>query len=357
LTSDPDRIDVAYGLAMPPPGAAQRVAVVYALARLLEAWQAPGAMPSVAHGDLSAKNVLWSLRPAPAVYVLDCDGAALVPAEGEAQLGEGGPGPGALGQEAQAAPPLRATTPNWDDPAAGAQPAPGTGPDRYGLGLAFLRVVGAAHFPVQARQRAASQVSIDLELPRSWRKLPDMPELWELCERSLSLVNAADRPSPGEWAQHLEALLGVLGASALARAVGEAQGDAARAGTPALATLAAVGPARVRYTVGDVVVRPVLRHRPPSAWQLITARPPLAGAAGEASGAGGASLSMTPRQVARRVLHTWAAAHRAAARQVRSAGRRARGARRLAGMVVLDMAAACVGLFVVGMVVSPWIGL
>ena len=32
----------------------------------------------VAHGDLSAKNVLWSLIPAPAVYVLDCDGATVL---------------------------------------------------------------------------------------------------------------------------------------------------------------------------------------------------------------------------------------------------------------------------------------
>ena len=48
---------------------------------------------------------------------------------------------------------------------------------------------------------AHPQVNVDLELPRSWRKFPDMPGLWELCERSLSLVNAAERPAPAEWAR------------------------------------------------------------------------------------------------------------------------------------------------------------
>jgi hypothetical protein len=53
----------------------------------------------------------------------------------------------------------------------------------------------------------------------------------------------------------------------------------------------------------------------------------------------------------------WGAAHRAAARWTRSPGRRAYGVRRLAGVLVLDLAAACVALFVVAMIVSPWIGL
>ena len=41
LANDPDRIAVAYGVMVPAPGAPERVAVVYALARLLEAWQGP----------------------------------------------------------------------------------------------------------------------------------------------------------------------------------------------------------------------------------------------------------------------------------------------------------------------------
>ena len=89
LANDPDRIAVAYGVMLPAPGAPERVALVYALARLLDAWQsgnggksgAGGTLsPQVVHGDLSAKNVLWSLRPVPAVYVLDCDGASVTAA-------------------------------------------------------------------------------------------------------------------------------------------------------------------------------------------------------------------------------------------------------------------------------------
>ncbi len=84
LANDPDRIAVAYGVMMPAPGAPERVALVYALARLLDAWQGGDGgllQPQVVHGDLSAKNVLWSLRPAPAVYVLDCDGATVTQRE------------------------------------------------------------------------------------------------------------------------------------------------------------------------------------------------------------------------------------------------------------------------------------
>ncbi len=218
---------VAYGVTLPPPGAPERVALVYALARVLDAWQA-GAGPVVVHGDLSAKNVLWSLRPAPAVYVLDCDGALV-----------GGPGAGATGtgSDAGGPPPVRATTPNWEDPSLVPGRQPGTGADRYVLGLAFLRLVGAAHFPLQGRQRAHPQVNVDLELPRAWRKFADMPGLWELCERSLSLVNAAARPAPAEWAEALEDLLDVLGAGALAARVRAAQDDerTARRGPAALA--------------------------------------------------------------------------------------------------------------------------
>jgi hypothetical protein len=57
------------------------------------------------------------------------------------------------------------------------------------------------------------------------------------------------------------------------------------------------------------------------------------------------------------VMVTWGAAHRAAARWARSPGQRAYGVRRLAGVLVLDVAAACVAVFVVAMIISPWIGL
>jgi hypothetical protein len=434
LANDPDRIAVAYGVMVPAPGAPERVAVVYALARLLEAWQgrSPEAhvaredqvaaeaqvapehhmpedhmpedhmpkdhMPehhltvdeadvapeahaafgaSIVHGDLSAKNVLWSLDPAPAVYVLDCDGASICSSPGPPapELDDRGangiehyPSSGVLAPPPRPLRRLRATTPNWDDPALAPGGNPTEATDRYLLAITFLRVVGAAHFPLQGRQRSARTVNVDLELPRSWRKFPDMPGLWELCERSLSLVNAADRPTPGEWADQLEELLGVLSSEQLAAAVRGAQGDLHGARREPMATQQqSAKPTDVaRVTVPDVVVRPVLRHRAPATWKLISAGAPLslAGDASPALGTGPAggtgrplSAPLTPSQLVRRVMSTWGGAHRAAARWARSPGRRAYGVRRLVGVLVLDLAAACVGVFVVAMIISPWIGL
>ena len=364
LAGDPDRIAVAYGASMPAPGAAARVAVVYALCRLLSAWQG-GPGPQVVHGDLSAKNVLWSLSPVPAVYVLDCDGAVVAPGPvGASADVASGPG-GASGDGG-----TRVTTPNWEDPAAAGGDEPAARSDRYALGLAFLRVVGAAHFPVQGSQRAGDHVDVDLELPRSWRRLPDMPALWRLCERSLSLLGHDRRPAPQEWAEALEAVLEVLGEGGLAAAVRHAQGDPGpqlAPGVPPAKTLSVPRSA----AVPDVAVRPVLRRRTTSTWQLVSARPPLGSpveaaagrpvAALSAAGPGltglGLSTGLTWRQVARRVVTVWGGAHRLAIRLLRSPGRRAHGLRRLGGVLALDVAATCVVLFLVGMVVSPWVGL
>jgi hypothetical protein len=122
--------------------------------------------------------------------------------------------------------------------------------------------------------------------------------------------------------------------------------------------------------VPDVTVRPVLRRRPPSTWQLINASGPPLGAGGVLGGGGAASAAswwagrgaatgapLTSRQMARRVLATWGGAHRLAVGWALSPGRRAYGLRRLAGALVLDLAAACVVLFIFAMLVSPWIGL
>jgi hypothetical protein len=69
------------------------------------------------------------------------------------------------------------------------------------------------------------------------------------------------------------------------------------------------------------------------------------------------TAGLSPRQMARRTLAAWGAAHGLALRLVRLPGRRLNGVRRLAGVLALDLAAACVALFLVGMAVSPWIGL
>ncbi len=346
LTTAPDRLAVAYGVVLPEPGEASRVAVVYALARLLEAWQA-GHVVAV-HGDLSAKNVLWSLGPVPAVYVLDCDDASVLGCDDASVLGReasgvGGWEPGGAAHAPPGRP--RATTPNWDDPAVQPGNRPGCGGDRYSLALVFLRVVGAAHFPLQGRQRAGERVKVALEVPRQWRRLPDMPRLWDLCERSLSVAGASERPVPAEWVVELEDLLGSLGRADLAHAVREGQGDPARS-VPVPLPVPASG------RVADVEVRPVLRRRLPSTWQLVgpSNRSPL-------QEGPGAVHHLPARQVARWALVAWARAHLWAAWLLLSPGRRAHGLRRLAGLVSMDLVVACVSLFIGAMVVSPWIGL
>ena len=396
LAGDPDRITVAYGTVVPSPGAASRVAVVYALARLLEAWQGwaarslatsrqeePGGhggqargrggaaaglaetacLATAVHGDLSAKNVLWSLDPVPAVYVLDCDGALVAPVTsaaepraGEPRAGEpraGGPGaggPGADGPGTAERGAQRATTPNWDDPAL----TPGSGPtaysDRYTLGLAFLRVVGAAHFPIQARQRAGEKVSVDLELPRSWRRLPDMPRLWALCERSLSQSDPSSRAGPGEWAAELEELLEVMGAGTVAGRVREAQGD------PRPSRLGGGG-GEVAGDISDVTLHVVIRHRSASTWRLVDASGAGPSDPGEGFAGLGLAAGLGPRAMLSRCGRAWASAHGLALRLLRSPGRRTDGFRRLVRVLLLDLAAACIVLFLVGEIVSPWIGL
>jgi hypothetical protein len=331
LTSDPDRIAVAYGLGVPGPGSPVRVAIVYALARLLDAWEARSGPEHVVHGDLSAKNVLWSVDPEPGVYVLDCDGAAVGGATG---MSEG------LPDEHW----RRATTPNWDDPAL----LPGTAPnelsDRYALALAFFRVVGAAHYPLQGRQRGGKKITVDLDLPRSWQRLPDLSGLWELCELSLSVANASARPGPAAWAAQLEALLGEMGAADLAYSVRAAQGDP-RAHAAGRTVMPAPG-------ARDVEVYPVFRHRTASTWQLISARPAAEGVAGVVPVVG-----LRPRELVKATLVNWARAHRLAIGLLRSSGRRAHGLARLLEMLLIDLAAACVALFALAMIVSPWIGL
>ena len=156
MTSDPDRIAAAYGVSLPPPGAPERVAV-----GLCPGTPARGVADRRAdvlvHGDISAKNVLWSLSPAPAVYVLDCDDAAVtgvaptelastgVPASPSDSLPAGDRRPAATEALAEVRP--RATTPNWDDPALTAGDRPNEATDRYALGLVFLPRRGRGPLP------------------------------------------------------------------------------------------------------------------------------------------------------------------------------------------------------------------
>ncbi|HLI24378.1 MAG TPA: phosphotransferase, partial [Acidimicrobiales bacterium] len=148
LTADPRQRAAAYGLELPAPMAAERLGLAYALARLIEAFE--GCVPCVAHGDLSARNVLWSLERGPEVFVIDCDNAEIFGPDGLPAAADGR---------------RRAMTPNWDDPAVARGTNPTLASDRYSLALIFLRIVGAANFPIQARQRGGGPVSVDFPVP------------------------------------------------------------------------------------------------------------------------------------------------------------------------------------------------
>ncbi|HLI54565.1 MAG TPA: hypothetical protein VKU88_09570, partial [Acidimicrobiales bacterium] len=205
LTADPAHREAAYGLRLPSPGSAERVGLVYALARLLAVFES--ATPAVAHGDLSTKNILWSLQRVPEVFVIDCDNSELYLPGGEL-----------LGRRAR----RRAMTPNWNDPAVGAGENPTPASDRYSLALVFLRVVGAANFPIQARQRDGGPVRVEVALPPRGGLRPGDP-VWSLCARGLSLADPTGRPSAGEWAAVLEAVLAEMGSPEVAAAVRVAQ--------------------------------------------------------------------------------------------------------------------------------------
>jgi hypothetical protein len=185
LTADPEHRAAAYGLALPSPVSAERVGLVLALARLLAAFES--GRPAIGHGDLSTKNVLWSLQRGPEVFVLDCDNSGRFDLDGRSLEGPGR---------------RRAMTPNWQDPAVAGGDNPTFTTDRYSLALIFLRVVGAANYPIQAGQRAGGPVEVRFAVPAG----PAAPVLldpeatvWRLCRRGLSAAAPAERPPADAW--------------------------------------------------------------------------------------------------------------------------------------------------------------
>ncbi|MCL2396431.1 MAG: hypothetical protein FWC87_17315, partial [Acidimicrobiaceae bacterium] len=208
LTADPDRRSAAYGIDLPAVMSPERLGLVYALARLIEAFESP--TPAVSHGDLSAKNVLWSLSRGPEVFIIDCD-------NGERFAGGAPLGP---------ADRRRAMTPNWDDPAVLSGANPGPYADRYSLALIFLRVCGAAHYPIQKRQKAGEPVEVEIGVPASARRVrslgPSAP-LWQLCSAGLG-GDAGSRPPAATWIAALESAIGDLGAARILDAVWASQG-------------------------------------------------------------------------------------------------------------------------------------
>ncbi len=411
LTADPAHRAVAYGLSLPDPLSPERLGLVYALARVLEGFESTN--PLAGHGDLSTKNVLWSLQRGPEVFVLDCDNCEQFDPDGRPLTPEGR---------------RRAMTPNWDDPAVAGGGNPTLASDRYSLALIFLRVVGAANFPIQARQRQGGPITVDFAVPRGHlgdALLGPGADLWNLCERGLHVSDPACRPPASAWLAPLEAVLDGLGAAAVVRSVWAAQGGGAPSAPVVLEPM---------EVPGDITIRPVpalprpAPHRTSayggpgraSSWR----RPQPTGVAGAGavgfaggfatasaptSTGGPATGSAAPSSVSRGLgspglgspglgstglgstrlgspgpgapgsvalgpaatqpvsvqarAHLaeagvwWAALHRQMMRSLWTSGHRSEGARRLAICVGVDLVLALVALFVVGMIVSPVLGI
>jgi hypothetical protein len=321
------------------------------MARLLEAFEAGS--PRVAHGDLSAKNVLWSLQRGPEVFVIDCDNSERFGDDGQP-----------LGQSGR----RRAMTPNWEDPAVPAGHNPRPESDRYSLALILLRVAGAANFPIQGRQRADTAISVDVALPRTLLSQPGLAPgapIWALCRRGLSVAAPENRPAAAEWVAVLEGVLDSMGASNVAEAVRANQG-----GGPALANQGAV----ISPAPADVAIRPIPRAipRPEPRITRVPLRPssgggfrsaPLAHPPAAPSGAPasasdrGAPAAAQALSAVLQGLKWWTAVHRRAVCGLATSGRRAQGLGSLAFCLVLDAVALLVGLFFVAMIVAPMSGL
>ncbi len=359
LTADPGQRAAAYGLALPAPMSPERIGIVYALARLLEALQS--ASPAVGHGDLSTKNVLWSLERGPEVFLLDCDSAERYHPEGEV---------------VDAGDRRRAMTPNWDDPAIPPGSNPTFASDRYSLALIFLRVAGAAHFPLQGRQRRGEPLHIDFEIPArasAARSLDAGAPIWDLCERGLAVSEPTMRPPASAWAAALEQILDDLGAMTTVRAVWAAQGGGSPGPTPPVPSAGA------ERRLRQVTVRPVtaaprskqwLRRPPPAATPTPAGSGP-APAAPNPLRPGGygrptiaqaiASSAIAPVPVVaparaglRSAVRAWLAMHR---RMLRTLGRGglAVGLVRVAGCAFVDALLLIVSVFIVAMLVSPFL--
>lgn len=250
LTADPGHRAVAYGLSLPGAVSPERVGIVYALARLLAAFESEE--PIVGHGDLSTKNVLWSLQRGPEVFVLDCDSSEQFSADG---------------RPAESSPRRRAMTPNWGDPAVPRGHNPIWVTDRYSLGLIFLRIVGAANFPVQARQRGGGPVEIRFPVPSgpgADRLLDPAAPVWDLCAASLGLSSLQGRPPARSWLKPLEEILHSMGAAETAERIRAAQGGWDPAGAP---------PLPLGSPAGEVLILPEPAPRRDRTWTRVSANP------------------------------------------------------------------------------------
>ncbi len=263
-------------------------------------------------------------------------------------------------------------TPNWDDPAVHSGGNPTLASDRYSLALIFLRVVGAANFPIQARQRQDGCITVEFAMApgpvASVLTDRDAP-IWALCAAGLSTASPDARPPASAWVAALEELLDQVGAHAVLQSVWAAQG-----GGPS-------GPRLAGYVRPDDVRHPAfpgpasagtsldhggrLHHRRHASLAPSHFRPELGGGldcgpdrrrrarqprpepvAPGGDGLPPARVADGGRSFIARRSGRWSAP-----------GNRADGIRSLAFCALIDILFALVGLFLVAMLVAPVLGI
>lgn len=160
------------------PGAFQRLEICRLIATAVDTMH----RNNLVIGDISMSNILWAVRPEPAVYLIDCDGV----------------------RQAGGLPVLdQATTPDWSDPKDPSRATFDT--DRYKLALAVLRVLASEPYlaPGQA--------------------IPSIPWLATSAHTKLQRVSdqvgAGHRYAPSHW---LDLLEGIKYSTNVATAIGAA---------------------------------------------------------------------------------------------------------------------------------------
>lgn len=148
--------------AVPQPTPAERYALVLAVVELFGWLHSLGLVV----GDVSQANVLWTVRPGPAVHLLDCDGVRLA-----------------------GRPPVldQADTPDWHDPLA----APGVvtvDSDRYKAALVVGRVLGQDAYAAPGKPLAPLPGVLDERRENAVRAL------WEQAAGP-----RGSRPHLGQW--------------------------------------------------------------------------------------------------------------------------------------------------------------
>jgi hypothetical protein len=239
-------------------------------------------------------------------------------------------------------------TPNWDDPAVVAGANPDRYSDRYSLALMFLRIVGAAHFPLQSRQRRGEPLAIDFEVPGHLRRVSVLQRggpLWRCCAWGLNTADPARRPPAAVWAALLEEGLLAMGADEVVHGVWATQEGSELAAPSPAATLEPEG-----APIG-IHIRPVAPSPRLQAWRIAN----TSSAEGEFVDELGPAEAM--RRAARFAAAWWWLAHRRMVRSLTTTGRRAAGTRRLTFLVFVDLCVASVALFFFAMIVSPFLGL